>query len=463
MTASVDPKSGPRKRILFLSHCGHWGGAQKVLYLLVSGLDQSQFEPIIIVPFEGPLATALRGINADVIVRPVPWWVGPRGDPEQCAVGFSNGFDARIESLVELIVDRQIDVVFSNTLVIADGAIAASKAGVPHVWQALEMLSRDPAYSPPISLSLFYAIVTSLSDTVVAVSIAVRDEIGAYGSTTNVKVIHTGLPDDPAPQAVDPPAPRRSPTGQRATFVGALQERKGVGALVEAAALVLRRHPAATFSIVGPDAGCLASVRERISQLGLEKQVCWLGERDDVGQILEESNVFVLPAIADPLPLVVLEAMQAGVPVVATASGGCEEMVIDGETGYLVPIGDVAALADRLCRLLANPTAAAEMGVNGRRRFLNHFSYLKFMKSVTAMLLALDAQPRRNGADTGTTTLTDTIRDAYRIAATLSTERAAHAVMCDALQARITGMEDSLSWRCTAPIRRVLDAVRKPI
>ena len=445
MTASVDPKSGPRKRILFLSHCGHWGGAQKVLYLLVSGLDQSQFEPIVIVPFEGPLATALRGVNADVIVRPVPWWVGPRGDREQCAVGFSNGLDARIESLVQLIVDRQIDVVFSNTLVIADGAIAASKAGVPHVWQALEMLSRDPAYAPPISLPLFYAAVTSLADTVVAVSSAVSDEIGAYGSTANVQVIHTGLPDDLAPQAVDPPAPQRSPGRQRVTFVGFLSERKGVATVVEAA----------------------ASVTERIKQLGVDERVLLLGERDDVGHILDESCVFVLPATADPLPLVVLEAMRAGVPVVATTSGGCEEMVVDGATGYLVPIGDVAALADRICRLLADPTAAAEMGRRGRKLFLDHFSYPQFMQSVTAMLLAAASKPRDNATQTAVAAAVDYIPEAYRIAALLATERTAFAAertiqtaARDALQAHITGMEQSLSWRCTAPIRRFLDAIR---
>jgi len=457
----------PHTRILFLSHCGHWGGAQKVLYLLVSGLDQSQFEPIVIVPFEGPLATALRGVNADVIVRPVPWWVGPRGDPVQCAVGFSNGFDARIESLVELIVDRQINVVFSNTLVIADGAIAASKAGVPHVWQALEMLSRDPAYAPPISLPLFYAAVTSLADTVVAVSSAVSDEIGAYGSTANVQVIHTGLPDDLAPKAVDPPAPQRSPGRQRVTFVGFLSERKGVATVVEAAAVVLARHPEATFWIVGPDGGCLASVTERIKQLGVDERVLLLGERDDVGHILDESCVFVLPATADPLPLVVLEAMRAGVPVVATTSGGCEEMVVDGATGYLVPIGDVAALADRICRLLADPTAAAEMGRRGRKLFLDHFSYPQFMQSVTAMLLAAASKPRDNAMQTAVAAAVDYIPEAYRIAALLATERTAFAserttqkAACEALQGHITGMEQSLSWRCTAPIRRFLDAIR---
>ena len=457
----------PRTRILFLSHCGNWGGAQKVLYLLVSGLDQSQFEPIVIVPFEGALATALRDVNADVIVRPVPWWVGPRGDPEQCAGGFSTGFDARIESLVELIVDRQIDVVFSNTLVIADGAIAASKAGVPHVWQALEILSRDPAYAPPISLPLFYTAVASLTDTVVAVSKAVRDEIGRHGPSGNVSVIYTGLPDDSPSGSAGLTAVRRSPGRQRVTFVGFLSERKGVTTVVEAAAVVLARHPEATFWIVGPDGGCLASVTERIKQLGVDERVLLLGERDDVGRILDESCVFVLPATADPLPLVVLEAMRAGVPVVATTSGGCEEMVIDGKTGYLVPIGDVAALADRICRLLADPTAAAEMGRRGRELFLNHFSYPQFMQSVTATLRALASKPRDNATHRAAAAAADYIPETYRIAATLAAERTAftaertiQTAACEALQAHITGMQQSLSWRCTAPIRRLLNAIR---
>jgi hypothetical protein len=96
------------------------------------------------------------------------------------------------------------------------------------------------------------------------------------------------------------------------------------------------------------------------------------------------------------------------------------------------------------------------MGRRGRKSFVDHFSYAQFMQSVTAMLLAVASKPRDHAMQTAVAAAVDYIPEAYRIAALLATERTTRT----AAQAHITGMEQSLSWRCTAPIRRFLDAIR---
>ncbi len=92
------------------------------------------------------------------------------------------------------------------------------------------------------------------------------------------------------------------------------------------------------------------------------------GERDDVPDVLARADVFVLSSRSEGMPISVLEAMAAGLPVVATAVGGVPEIVVDGETGLLVPAGDADALADALRRLLADAALRRRQGAAGRRR-----------------------------------------------------------------------------------------------
>jgi starch synthase len=114
--------------------------------------------------------------------------------------------------------------------------------------------------------------------------------------------------------------------------------------------------------------------------------VHWIEEmlpRADVVQLLSHANAFVCPSVYEPFGLINLEAMACGLPVVATAVGGIPEIVVDGETGHLVPVPDNPseaaalgqALAESLNRLLADPQEARRMGDAGRRRVLERFTW----------------------------------------------------------------------------------------
>jgi hypothetical protein len=146
-----------------------------------------------------------------------------------------------------------------------------------------------------------------------------------------------------------------------------------VALLPEVAALVVKAFPSAVFLIVGRDAGVGSSVLRRVNELGLDGSVRILGPQNDVEPLYAMADVVFVPSWADPLPLVALEAMRSGLPLVATRSGGCEELVADGETGYLVSPGDVATMADRLIQLLGDREASRLMGERGRYRFRHLF------------------------------------------------------------------------------------------
>jgi glycosyltransferase involved in cell wall biosynthesis len=121
----------------------------------------------------------------------------------------------------------------------------------------------------------------------------------------------------------------------------------------------------------GPDRGALEA---EVARLGLEEAVELLGMRTDIAELLAAAGVFVLCSDSEGLPMSVLEAMAAGVPVVATAVGGVPELVSDAETGILVPPRDPAALARALGALAADADLRERMGEAGRRRAEGEFS-----------------------------------------------------------------------------------------
>ena len=123
-----------------------------------------------------------------------------------------------------------------------------------------------------------------------------------------------------------------------------------------------------------------SSIKRSIYSLGLSNRVFLLGERNDVPSILASSDVFVLPSNWEGLPYTVIEAMMAGLPVVATSVGGVPELVEDGVTGFLVPRSDPEALAEALQRLIDDPELRERMGKAGRQKAMCEFTLDRMLR-----------------------------------------------------------------------------------
>ena len=149
--------------------------------------------------------------------------------------------------------------------------------------------------------------------------------------------------------------------------VGRLVPVKDHACLVEAVAL-LGREGLQPMLVIAGDGPLRGATEERASALGIEHQVRLLGHRNDIERVLAALDVFVLPSRSEGLNNTILEAMAAGLPVLATRVGGADEMVVDGATGLLVEAGAPEKLATALRRLLSDPAMAATMGRAGRAR-----------------------------------------------------------------------------------------------
>lgn len=155
--------------------------------------------------------------------------------------------------------------------------------------------------------------------------------------------------------------------------VARLHPQKGHRFLVDAVPLVLRSAPDTHFLFIG-DGELHSELAHLLRARGLESHVHLLGARQDIADLLAITDLFVLPSLWEGLPNSVLEAMAAGLPVIATNVDGCPEIVVDGRTGLLIPPADPEALAEAIAELLSDETKRLSMGQAGRRHVATSFS-----------------------------------------------------------------------------------------
>ncbi|MEN6450798.1 MAG: glycosyltransferase family 4 protein [Thermoguttaceae bacterium] len=177
---------------------------------------------------------------------------------------------------------------------------------------------------------------------------------------------------------------------------GRLSPEKGFSFLIDAASHVLREMPAAGFVVFG-DGPLYEPLQRRVLAAELEAGFVLAGYRPDFDDYLPHLDVLVLPSLTEGLPNVALEALAAGVPVVATDVGGTGEVVEHGVDGYLVPPANPQALARRIAELLSNDRLRRRMGARGQRRMRAHFSFAAQAAQYRRLFAELHAEASPDG------------------------------------------------------------------
>jgi glycosyltransferase involved in cell wall biosynthesis len=178
----------------------------------------------------------------------------------------------------------------------------------------------------------------------------------------------------------------------RLLFLSNMVREKGPLVLLEALSVVKARGLAfeAVFAGSRFDDGCVDELEAGVRRFGLSDQVRYVGPvyGDAKDALFREHDIFVFPTYYpnEAFPLVLLEAMQRGLPVVSTFEGAIPEIVTDGKTGFLVPQRDVGALADRLETLIGDPRRCREMGNAGRARYLEEYTLDRFEENLARVL-----------------------------------------------------------------------------
>ena len=245
--------------------------------------------------------------------------------------------------------------------------IASKMAGIPCIFTAHGWAFTDGIAQPKKTIYRALEVMTApLASKIVCVSGYDRG-IGERGgiSTKRMVTIENGVPD------VDTSLRATPEIGNpiRVTMVARFAEPKDQQLLIRSVQDIPQIH----LDLVG-DGPKLDAAKSLVHSLSMSDRVRFLGVRQDVAQILANSHIFVLMSNFEGFPLSTLEAMRAGLPVVVSNVGGAGESVVDGESGFLIPKGDVETLRERLLLLSEKPERRQLMGNAARRRYEAEFS-----------------------------------------------------------------------------------------
>ena len=263
---------------------------------------------------------------------------------------------------------------------------AAALAAVPVVFRTEHTIHFDGRHS--VIYPWLEPLSTARSRRVVCVCEAVRDSHvrRMRWATDRFVTVNNGIATlDPA----RPASEVRRALGLLAEHVvllsvGSLTVQKAQDVLLDAFAAVAGRHPDARLLLAG-EGPLRAALEQRITERGLSNAVRLLGDRADVADLMAASDGFVLSSRREGLPMTLIEAMRAGRATVSTRIGGTADAVVDGETGWLVPVGDASALAEALECLLVDSARRERFGAAGRQRFLARFTAERMVRETESL------------------------------------------------------------------------------
>jgi len=336
------------------------GGAQKHLLSLIQGLDRERFNPYILTAYDGLLVDAAKQIPGLKLIR-CRFLERPIHPVKDILTLFF---------IYRFIRNNNIDIVHTHSSKAGIlGRLAAKAAGVKNIIHTVHGWSfhgyqPGTAYYFYLFLERFCA---SFSSLIIVVSQWDKRKAGQQlsGRQDKFRLIR---------YAINPEEFRDEAGGSRVRnefglseadlivgMVACFKPQKSPLDFIELAGVVAKDFPNAKFILVG-DGVLRKKISALINKLNLKDRVILTGWRDDVASILSCLDVFVLTSLWEGLPIAVLEAMAAGLPVIATDTGGVSEVVLDGKTGYLVKPHDIQALQKRLEELLTKPYLRNEFG-----------------------------------------------------------------------------------------------------
>ncbi|MCC6173791.1 MAG: glycosyltransferase family 4 protein [Chloroflexi bacterium] len=383
--------AGRPARLLHVLSGGTVGGCEQHVLALLARLDRQRYEPWLAVfeaePDEAlPMLPLFRAAG----VRTIDLGARRRSDP------------AAFARFARLVLRGGFDLVhahsFRTELAAVCAARLASSTGSRRPWVVRTAHNVDEFYVQPRYATLARASARGL-DRIVAISDAVADYLRDEARLPAAKIarIHYGL--DAVPFDADRRPPLRRGADDRPTLgvIARLAPQKGHRVLFDALPAVLERLPDLHVRIVGhEELSTVAELRAYAGARGVADNVTFEGFRADVADVLADLDLLVLPSLWEGFGLVLLEAMAAGRPVVASAVGPIPEIVVDGETGRLVPPGNPAALASAIVQVLSDSDLAVRFGTAGRQRVERAFSLERMVAQTDALyqgVLVLDDRP----------------------------------------------------------------------
>lgn len=362
-----------RLRILHLIDTPGPGGAETVFLDLVQGLDPTRWESVPVSPQKGWLTEVLERSGIKPVILPT------RGS-----------FDfAYLLQLRDIISGRRIDLIQTHLMTTSVyGTLASALLGPPVIstFHGLPDVSVGSRFNP-----VKFGVLGRGSNKIVFVSDSLRSAFVELGlrSSRNLRVIPNGIDCE-----IFKPGAGKHLKGELglpkgailAGAVGNIRPPKGYKNLILACAEIRKRREDFYLAIAGdPKEPLYSELLALRSRLGLDAGVFFLGFRDDIPELLRSLDLFLLSSTHEGFSLATIQAMASGLPVVATASGGPQEIIEDGVSGRLVPPDDPMALSAASLEILSSPSEMVSLGRGARARVDEDFSKTAMVQRYEAL------------------------------------------------------------------------------
>ena len=351
-----------KRTILHTIETGGPGGAESVLLALAARIDPNRFSSLVLLPHEGWLQTKLQEKGIPVFLAKSSAW-----------------YDLRLpRAMARLVRQEKVDLIHSH---LADQNFYSCLVGRLTGSRTVVTYHGSPSWSEADKLrcAIKLWVVRHSADVVVVVSDYLKQSLRDMKfPAERIVRIHNGVDMGRfTPSSTGRlRAELRCQNGTKLIgMVANLRESKGYEYFIQAARKVTEAMPQTRFVAIGEiDQEIGKPLQDLVKQMSLQDRFFFLRFREDVPDILSDLDLFVLSSLSEGFSLATVEAMAAEKPVIVTRSGGPQEIVEDGRTGYLTPPADPEALAEKICELLANPKRAAALAQMARAKVASTFT-----------------------------------------------------------------------------------------
>lgn len=374
-------------------------GAQQSLYTFLANMDRDSIVPVFLAPGEGELTQRISEIDIETIVIKQPSEMNEKGNllNKGGVIGKIRTVFNCIKYIVKYVKffkNSDIEMVYCNDIrSILTSGLAARLNGIPVIWYV--RIDKK--------LGIYNCLAANIANEVVTIANNMQGIFNKkyiFKAKSKFKTIYTGINLEEIDTNKDSSFLRDELGLGKETrlvaLIGSIQPRKGQKDLIKAVLEIKKKDyyklDNTKFLIIGDllnenQKGYYHELNILIKDNELEKDILFLGRRNDIIPIMKQLNLVVLPSYSEGLPRTILEAFACGCPVVATDVAGTGEIITDKKNGLLVTPGDVNQLSEALLFMLRNDINLEEFGKNGRQKIEEKFTLVRYVGTLQNLIL----------------------------------------------------------------------------
>lgn len=367
------------KNILFLHSSSELYGSDRSLLNLLKKLDRNEFNISVILPCDGPLVEEVKQLNdVNIIIQQLAILRRKNLNVRGIIIYLRDLFKS-INFLKSVIKENNIDIVYTNTSVVFPGGITAKLCGKKSVWHIREIISNK------FERKVVSFIVNTFSDIIIGNSKATGEAISK--NTKKVKVVYNAIESK-----AETVKPLRIDGKIVIGMAGRINRWKGQKLFVDMAKDVVEYTKNVKFKIAGDvykgEDHILEELKAYVKEKGVEEYIEFLGQINNMDEFYDSIDIFILPSIQpEPFGLVVIEAMEKELPVVATSHGGPTEIIDNEINGYLVGYTSSSEMSKRTLELINDVELRKIIGRKAKAKRNNMFNIEKYIKDISKILI----------------------------------------------------------------------------